>query len=233
MLRLLLRRGAEVNEQGGRYCTALQAAALHGHGDRVRLLLDHGADVTIDGGEFGSPLQAACCSRDPEIALLLLKKRANVHTQGGPFGSAWHAAAAQLGRSGNLWLEKWMTVLQWMLNRGVDINDARGRQHATALQAVIETRWLCSAVKIRGVRFLLDRGADVHLLAGKYGFPLQSAFFCEREYTRGTGPVEFLLLNCPDINVNAEGGVFGHPRSRCFYNTEPMLICKEGSTAAH
>ena len=243
VLRRLLRRGANVNQQGGRYGTALQAAAVHGHADKVRLLLGHGADVHAEGGEYGTALQAACSCPNAEVALLLLEHGAGAHAQGGPFGSAWHAAAAQLGpKEGpvdDFWHiialqlgsqgvagidPGWETVLQQMLDRGVDINDARGRQHPTALQAVLELPRSDSATKTRRVRFLLDRGADANIQAGQYGFPLQSACCCVREGTMGadsdlsSGPVEFLLLNCPDINVNAEGGIFGSALQAAAYH---------------
>ena len=55
---MLLAKGADVNAEGGKYQTALQAAAYH---DRkyVQILLEHGADPNIRGGKFGSALNAA------------------------------------------------------------------------------------------------------------------------------------------------------------------------------
>ena len=59
VIRFLLDKGADVNTQGGKYGSALQAASLRGNIEVVRLLLDKGADVNTQGGEYGSPLQAA------------------------------------------------------------------------------------------------------------------------------------------------------------------------------
>jgi len=59
MVQLLLDHGADVNARGGKYETALQAAAAKGHLETVKLLIRHGADATIEGGTFGSPLKAA------------------------------------------------------------------------------------------------------------------------------------------------------------------------------
>ncbi|KLU92751.1 hypothetical protein MAPG_11653 [Magnaporthiopsis poae ATCC 64411] len=50
----------------------------------------------------------------------------------------------------------------------------------------------------------MDRGADANVGAGTYGSPLQSA--CAFGSVRG---VEFLLGNCPEIDVNAQGGKYG------------------------
>jgi ankyrin repeat protein len=41
----LLRKGANINAQGGRFHNALMAAALEGHGHLLQLLLDKGANV--------------------------------------------------------------------------------------------------------------------------------------------------------------------------------------------
>jgi ankyrin repeat protein len=45
---MLLDRGADVNAQGGRYGSALQAASSEGHDKIVQLLLDKGADVNVN-----------------------------------------------------------------------------------------------------------------------------------------------------------------------------------------
>jgi ankyrin repeat protein len=57
VVRLLLDRGANVNAQGGRYGSALQAALYGGHESVVRLLVERGADVNAQGGEYGNALQ--------------------------------------------------------------------------------------------------------------------------------------------------------------------------------
>jgi ankyrin repeat protein len=47
-----LRRGADVNAQGGQYGNALQAASNGGHKEIVKLLLERGADVNAQGGHL-------------------------------------------------------------------------------------------------------------------------------------------------------------------------------------
>ncbi|KAK1723159.1 ankyrin repeat-containing domain protein [Colletotrichum acutatum] len=215
---LLLSKGAEVNRQGGIYGTALQSACASGKMEAVRLLLDHGAEVNTDGGEYGTALQAACGSAhwsrfhdNPayDIARLLIEHGADVHAQGGKFGSAWHAAAA-IGS----WKTSSNDLLKLLLDHGVDINDGRGRQHGTALQAALE-RFRDPGVVVPRVRFLLEHGADVNMEAGRFGFPLQSACVpapataSELDTRTNINGLVFLLDNCPEIDVNMIGGLHG------------------------
>jgi ankyrin repeat protein len=243
MMQLLLSRGADVNQRGGKYGTALHAAVECQNADSVRLLLDHGADINAEDGEYGTALQTACARYDGEdIALFLLERGADVHIQGGRFGSAWHAVAKQ-------WGDKWEEVMQLLLDRGVDINDARGRQHATALEAALTTAEWDKSLCPDKVRFLLDRGADVNVQAGQYGFPLQAA--CCRvvrlkaghgnsvhiDYdntTESVHAVQLLLDNCPGIDVNAQGGKFGTALQAAAYFGQASsveLLLREGADA--
>ncbi|KAL2196007.1 ankyrin repeat-containing domain protein, partial [Corynascus similis CBS 632.67] len=129
------------------------------------------------------------------IARLLLERGAVVHTRGGLYGSAWHAATVRKGR-------RWGGLMQIMLDRGINIDDAGGRQHATALEAALcELEWDPQDVMDR-VRFLLERGANVNLQAGRFGSALHSASW------RLNHSVQ-LLVDSPDVDLNAQGGGFG------------------------
>ena len=132
-------------------------------------------------------------------------RRFCAHAQGGHFGSAWHAAAAKRNH-------EWEDVLQRMLDGGVDINNAQGRQYATALEAALIVQRSETAATDR-VRFLLDRGADVNVRGGRYGFPRQAACCghgkSKMHLDRCFVGVEFLLDNCPDMDINAQGGLHG------------------------
>ncbi|KAK4103800.1 ankyrin [Parathielavia hyrcaniae] len=219
----LLSKGADVNRQSGQYGTALQAAALdHDSRKSVQLLLDNKADINLEGGKYHTALQAACVRVwTSRTALLLLERGANVHAQGGKHGSAWHAAAAH--RDGN-----WETVLQEILNRGVDVNDTRGRLHATALQAALEIPGWTKGQRTDRIRFLLDRGADVNIGGGQYGFPLQSAC-CRATEPRPDSRktlvgVQYLLSNCTNLDVNALGGMFGSALQAAAHHGQTRLV---------
>jgi predicted kinase len=51
-VRKCLEEGAEINEPGGIYGNALQAASYIRDVDAAKLLLDRGADVNAQGGRF-------------------------------------------------------------------------------------------------------------------------------------------------------------------------------------
>ncbi len=58
-VQLLIDAGANVNAQGGKWHTALQAAAVDGNDTTMEVLLDAGADVNAVGGIYGNALAAA------------------------------------------------------------------------------------------------------------------------------------------------------------------------------
>ncbi|KAG5802662.1 hypothetical protein H9Q74_011922 [Fusarium xylarioides] len=62
----------DVNQTGGLFGTALQAAAYTGKTDGVKLLLEKGADVNLRGGRYGSPLNAAAVKGYWDIVDILL-----------------------------------------------------------------------------------------------------------------------------------------------------------------
>jgi ankyrin repeat protein len=59
LISYLLETGSDVNVTGGRYGTALQAAAARGDQSACKLLIEVGADPNITGGFYHTPLQAA------------------------------------------------------------------------------------------------------------------------------------------------------------------------------
>jgi ankyrin repeat protein len=77
--KLLLDKGADVNAQGGKYGTALYAAASEGQADIVQLLLDKDADVNAQVGSSETALQAAAWTGRADIIQLLLDKGADIN----------------------------------------------------------------------------------------------------------------------------------------------------------
>ncbi|KAF8514131.1 ankyrin repeat-containing domain protein [Gautieria morchelliformis] len=107
-----------------------------GHEAIIRLLLDHGADVTAQGGTFGNALQAVSSEGLHEIVQLLLEEGAD----GGQFGSAPEAALSE-GHHDIAPEER--RVVRSLLEKGVDVNFAPGREYGSALEArriVVTTR---------------------------------------------------------------------------------------------
>ncbi|SCO84738.1 uncharacterized protein FRV6_08865 [Fusarium oxysporum] len=182
----LTTEGADVNEQGGEYSNALQAASYKGSLEVVQLLLDKGADINAPGGYFGNALQAASSEGNLEVVQLLLDKGADINADGGQYGNALQAALY----NGNL------EVVQLLLDKGADVNAQDGR-FGNALQAA-------SFRGNRGiVQLLLDKGADVNAQGGEYGNALPAAS------RMGNLEVVQLLLD-EGADVNAQGGWFGN-----------------------
>lgn len=70
----LLERGADVNQTGGKWHTALQATCFYsGDRDAIEMLLAAGADVNLRGGERErTALLAAAAEKKPDAVQLLL-----------------------------------------------------------------------------------------------------------------------------------------------------------------
>ncbi|RFU73931.1 porphyromonas-type peptidyl-arginine deiminase [Trichoderma arundinaceum] len=248
----LLDRGANMNIEGGEYGTPLQAACAGGQGRHlVQSLLDRGADVNAAGGNHGTALQIARAGSwqrsdddDIEVTRILLEYGANARVHGGEHGSPLHSAAKRCLNS----------LAQQLLDHGPEINHIDGKL-GSALHCALfpqgpqELDWrglkeresAASLMKwsTAMIRLLLERGADVNLSGGEYGFPLQAACaivydydaqleggFCtihsrrNNFFLRNTRPQAFfpimvnervktLLDECTEIDINAHGGVFG------------------------
>ncbi|EXA28558.1 hypothetical protein FOVG_19844 [Fusarium oxysporum f. sp. pisi HDV247] len=183
-VKVLLSNNRNVNAQGGRYGTALQAASVEGHKEIVRLLLGEGADVNAQGGEFGTALGAASYKGHREIIRLLLDEGADVNAQGGDYGKALQAASEGGHKD----------VVRLLLDEGADVN-AQGGDYGTAIQAA------SSMGHQEVVRLLLDEGADVNAQRGLYGNALYAASY------EGHKEIIRLLLD-EGADVNAQGGIY-------------------------
>ncbi|KAM0518919.1 hypothetical protein ACHAPE_003909 [Trichoderma viride] len=241
--RLLLDRGVDVDAKGGRYGTALIAACSYRQPDVVRLLIDRGADVNAKSAEDWTPLIIACAQEINEatksMAELLLKKGADVnavdeggdtplvcaciHGGDGDLGlvelllenganvshndyAAWHGAPGRIPT---------LPMLELLYNYDIDINHVHP-EHGTALNAIIGGWDLDGGSELDPrIRWLLDHGADINIMGGEYGFPLQAAcaytprLSTVRDINMISSKTRLLLEECPNIDVNAQGGRFG------------------------
>ncbi|KAF4771904.1 hypothetical protein HAV15_004523 [Penicillium sp. str.  len=196
----LLYHGADVNIQGGRFGTALQAASCEGHEKVVQILLDQGADINAQGGKYSNALQAAAQGGHEKVVQILLDQGADISAEGYPYGNALQAAA-QGG------YEK---VVQILLDQGADIN-ARGDIFGTVLQAVEQGGDLygnaLQAAAQEGhekvVQMLLDQGADINARGGRCYTALQAAS------SGGHEKVVKMLLD-QGVDINTQGGQYGN-----------------------
>ncbi|KAK4031521.1 ankyrin repeat domain-protein [Parachaetomium inaequale] len=211
---VLAEGSADVNEQGGHFGNALQAASFGGYAKIVRQLLEHGADVNAQGGHFGNALQAASFGGHAEIVRQLLEHGADVNALGGLYGNVLQAASCkghaeivrqlleygtnvnvQGGYYGNALYAAsaggYIEIVQQLLERGANVN-AHGALYAASNEGHAET-----------VQQLLEHGADVNVQGGLYSNALQAASV--------TGHVEIvqqLLERNADVNV--QGGLYGN-----------------------
>ncbi|ENI01662.1 hypothetical protein COCC4DRAFT_83825 [Bipolaris maydis ATCC 48331] len=108
MVQLLLR--ADVNVQGGKYGTALQAASYEGYVQIVKMLLNAGAEVNAQGGEYSSALQAASCEGHERVVKILLNAGADAKA-GAPVNALYLASARGHKQ-----------VVKILLNAGADVD---------------------------------------------------------------------------------------------------------------
>jgi ankyrin repeat protein len=178
--RELLRKGADINAQGGHYGNALQAASSKGHQEIVILLLDQRADVNAQGGYYGNALLAASSNGHQEIVKLLVDNGADANAQGSVYGNALQAASSNGHQE----------IVKLLLEEGADVN-AQGGHYSNALQAA------SSKGHQEIVKLLLKEGADVNAQSSGYGNALQAAS------SEGHQEIVKLLLD-KGANVNAQ-----------------------------
>ncbi|KAH8830982.1 ankyrin repeat-containing domain protein [Flagelloscypha sp. PMI_526] len=197
VVQFLVERCPDVNAVGGKYGSALQAAAVAGLGGSkvVRFLVEKGADLNVVGGEYGTALQAAAANRWGELQVLrfLVEKGADVNAVGGLYGTALQAAAATAKRGD-------LNAVQLLVEKGADVNAVEGL-YGTALQAAAANRW--GELQVLG--FLVGKGADINAVGGLYGTALQAAAATAK---RGDLNAVQLLVE-KGADVNAVGGLYG------------------------
>lgn len=143
VLERLLAAGADVSAVGGRFGTALHAAAYAHDCESIELLLRYGADVNIIAGKYGSVIQAVAkrdtvsngswtAGRQSVHAMQVLYDHgAPVMVEAGKYCTALQMAA----KSGNL------EAVKWLLAHGADPR-VKGGRFGTALKGALKKeRW--------------------------------------------------------------------------------------------
>ncbi|MCJ1346752.1 hypothetical protein MMC31_004970 [Peltigera leucophlebia] len=150
-----------LNEVGGKYGTALQAACAHGHLSIVRCLVDYGADIDIQGGEYtGCALSRAAYKGHLEILNLLLDRGADT------------AIVDEHGDTPlmNAIYDGYIEVARTLLDRGAN--------HAIANRTGLSPLGL-AAYKghLEIVKILLDKGADTAVVDEDGNTPLMNSIY--------------------------------------------------------
>ena len=195
VLKILLKKGADVNAEGRRYGNALIAASFNGHEQVVRLLLGKGANLEARNGPYRNALVAASEKGDEGVARILLEDGANVN-------AADRACCYALSTASFYGHEKFVGLL---LEKGVNVNAECQPYGNNAL----------SSASHRGhegmVRLLLEKGANVNVEDREYDYALSVASYGGHE-----GIVRLLLEK--GASGDAEGGTYGHVLSAAASN---------------
>jgi ankyrin repeat protein len=169
MAKLLVEKGADINEAAGSYYggTALQLACTLENDkvklDLVKYLLDHGADVDAVASKTGgkTALQQACSSTKLNFALvkLLLDRGADVN---GLPAENHGRTALQIACTRD---ETDFKLIHLLLNKGADINQLPAEYNGRTALQVACTR---DEIDFKLIHLLLDKGADINSSAAPY-----------------------------------------------------------------
>ncbi|EQB58404.1 hypothetical protein CGLO_01352 [Colletotrichum gloeosporioides Cg-14] len=217
----------------------LLEAVLVGSSEIVQLVLDKGAHVDVRNNKGESALQLAASRNHPEIVNLLLSCGADAHKSGCALTSTLSSLYTRLpldiycGDKTPLRSPEWMTLadykgsLQLLIDNGADVNK-QCTIHGTALSMAAskmgehKTRYL--------VDFLLQRGADVNLSGGLFGYPLQAACSCKisksafNQCDGGFCDAVVMSLLEMSAEVNAHGGMFGNALQAASYAGDDEVV---------
>ncbi|KAJ7812188.1 ankyrin repeat-containing domain protein, partial [Mycena olivaceomarginata] len=196
LVRLLIENGADVHRRND---AALRAASKAGHTDVVRMLLSNGASINAASKEGGTALLAASSNGRTDVVRLMLENGADVNT----VDHSCEGLSALQAASGNGHID----AVHLLLENGADVNgadqDGVGALEASAgwiedlswdLDFLLEGLWAeAAARRLKLVRVLLEKGADVHQ---NNDGPLRAAF-----KARNTDVVRFLLENGANADV--------------------------------
>ena len=112
VVRLLLKKGADIDATGKYDAPALAGASRNGHEHIVRLLLEKGADINATGGYHCTALAGASGTGNEQIVRLLLEKGADINA--GSWGK--DTALVCTSREGH------GQIVRLLLDKGADVD---------------------------------------------------------------------------------------------------------------
>ncbi|KAK3670456.1 hypothetical protein LTR78_009697 [Recurvomyces mirabilis] len=201
-----LQNGADVNEVGGYYSTALHAAVYLGHKDIVQILIDAGADLEFRTDRaYPKSIPDTSSGLIAKFLNVVLETSADVNVYGRRWGTPLQYAAKKGHRE----------IVMMLLKAGANVN-AEGEPRS-ALQDVAR------AGDLETARLLVKAGADLEMDIDGHGTPLQLA-----SWFGNPGIVQFLIE--AGANVKAKGCHKSHgtavhaASSRGFTDIVEMLV---------
>jgi ankyrin repeat protein len=221
VIRLLLKNGANINQEGDYWGNALFVASRNGQETAVQMLIEAGACINNEDKGGMTPIQVASEKGHKGIVEMLIKAGADVNSGSEPplscasgYGNedvvqTLILAGANVNLEGGLetalhaasrWYYPGRKILELLIDAGADVNQVAGR-YGTALQAAVAGD-MDEPSALEAVRILIGAGANVNLVGGKYGTALQAA-----AYYNGHKIIEELID--AGANVNLVGGEYG------------------------
>jgi ankyrin repeat protein len=160
-MKVLIAAGAQVELKVLQQETALISAAYNGQRDAVLLLLDNKANIEARSSSRGTALVAAACEGKSEVARALLERGADARANNGTppqTNSVLHCAAMRGDPQ----------LMGLLLDKGADINAPGSNGYTPLARAIADTSSSASSDGRRaGALFLIERGADVNIVAGE------------------------------------------------------------------
>jgi ankyrin repeat protein len=221
VIHLLLKNGANINQEGNDGENMLFVASERGQETAVQMLIEAGACVNNGDAIMGmTPIEVASQRGHEGIVEMLIKAGADVNLGyesalycasefgsedmvqklilagadlklEGEVGTALHAASYRY------YPQAGKTVVELLIDAGADVNQVAG-EYGTALQAAAAAE----SYALEAVQMLIHVGANVNLIGGKFGTALQAAaYYNELEI------VEELINAGADVKL--VGGEYG------------------------
>ena len=169
VVKLLLKKGADVNVVAESRQTPLHEASGNGHVEIVELLLKKGTDINVANNYRQTPLHLASENRHVEVVKLLLEKWADVNMADDYRQTPLHLAS----ENGHV------EVVKLLLEKGADVNAAAEGGQTPLYEA-------SKYGQVGVVKLLLKNWADVNTAAEDGQTPLHQA--------SGNGHVEVVKL---------------------------------------
>jgi ankyrin repeat protein len=203
VIRLLLEKGANINNKGYKDQNSLFVASENGQEKAVQMLIEAGACVNDDDENGVTPIQIASQEGHRGVVEMLVKAGADVNLGCEP-ALYW---ASENGHE---------DVVQTLILAGADVNE-EGKM-GTALHAAAHCHYPGGKV----VELLIDAGADVNKLAGYYGTALQAAVAEGTDETPALEAVQILIRAGADVNL--VGGKYGTALQAAAYKNWPQIV---------
>jgi ankyrin repeat protein len=188
IVRLLLKKGANVDAQNRQRSIPLHVACGRGNVEIVELLLKQGTGVNVQNKCGDTPLHIAFRKGNEKTVELLLDAGVDVNVQG-RFGNTPLHYACLSGRAD-------VEIVKLLLDAGADINVQDKDKNTPLHYACLNGR-----ADVEIVKLLLDAGVDVNVQNKDKNTPLHSACFNGRRDV-----VELLLKQGADVNVQNKDG---------------------------